>query len=164
MQPFVIQLPLSCLESWEDMLPAQHGRHCGACQKTVIDFTRQTDAEILAYFRQVADGGTCGRFRADQLGRPLVARPSPPPRRWQPWLAAVLATTLALQACDPTTHTAPRPPLAHTYRPLALDSAVAFPASAVFSDTTFSVPVPTDSLLDNQLVQGFTITPDPDLK
>ena len=52
------------------MTPAGPGRHCAACAKTVVDFTQQTDAEILAYLAR-AKGTSCGRIRADQLVRPL---------------------------------------------------------------------------------------------
>jgi hypothetical protein len=69
------------------MTPAATGRHCAACQKTIVDFTLKTDAEILATLRQAA-GETCGRLRADQLGRPLLV-PAPAPR-WRTWLGAVL--------------------------------------------------------------------------
>ena len=78
-----------CHESWDAMTPASGGRHCAACQKTVVDFTHKTDAEILAALRQAA-GETCGRLRADQLGRPLAARAAARPRRWHAWLGAAL--------------------------------------------------------------------------
>ena len=84
-----IQLPQPCPESWAAMTPTPGGRHCAACQQVVVDFTQKTDAELLAYFRQVAGGSTCGRFRAGQLERPL--RPAPAPTRWRSWLGAALA-------------------------------------------------------------------------
>ena len=70
------------------MTPAGPGRHCAACAKVVVDFTQQTDAEILAYLAR-AVGTPCGRFRAAQLGRSL----QPPARasRWRTWLGALLA-------------------------------------------------------------------------
>lgn len=87
-----IQLSQACAESWDAMPLADGGRHCAACQKTVVDFTWHTDAEILAYLAS-ATRPICGRLRADQLDRPLRAA-SPPPRpapRWRAWLAAALA-------------------------------------------------------------------------
>ena len=69
------------------MTPTAAGRHCGACAKTVVDFTQQTDAEILAHLSR-AVAGPCGRFRAGQLARPLVA--PVPASRWRSWLGAVL--------------------------------------------------------------------------
>jgi hypothetical protein len=83
-----LRIAQPCTESWADMTPAATGRHCAACQKTVVDFTHKTDAEILAALRQAA-GETCGRMRADQLGRPLVTPTAAP--RWRAWLGAALA-------------------------------------------------------------------------
>lgn len=109
-----------CAEGWEAMTPTGPGRHCAACAKTVVDFTQQTDAEILAYFRQQGAGKTCGRFRVGQLGRPLrMAPPTPPrPARWQAWLASLLVAALATQSCQPTTR-GEAPPLALAPTPAA---------------------------------------------
>ena len=100
-----IQVATPCHESWDAMTPTGTGRHCAACAKVVVDFTQQTDAEILAYLRQVnGSGKTCGRFRAGQLGRPLwVALPALPTARWQLWLAGLLVAALTTQSCQPTT-------------------------------------------------------------
>jgi hypothetical protein len=84
-----------CAASWAAMTPAGPGRHCATCQKMVVDFTLKTDAEILATLRQAA-GETCGRLRADQLGRPLLV-PAPAPR-WRAWLGAALALAGVLGA------------------------------------------------------------------
>ncbi|WP_022825822.1 hypothetical protein [Hymenobacter norwichensis] len=75
------------------MTPAAQGRHCAACDKVVLDFTQKTDAEILALLKRTT--APCGRFRADQLGRPLLTPPVPTPR-WRTWLAAA-ATLLWLR-------------------------------------------------------------------
>lgn len=84
----LLRIPQPCAESWDAMTPTATGRHCAACQKTVVDFTQKTDVEILAALRQAA-GETCGRLRPDQLARPLL--PAAEPSRWRSWLAAVLA-------------------------------------------------------------------------
>lgn len=98
-----LHLPRPCAESWAAMTPTGSGRHCAACQKTVVDFTHKTDAEILAYLRQAGTGKTCGRFRATQVARPLhPAQPTPRPARWQAWLAGLLVAALATQSCQPT--------------------------------------------------------------
>ena len=99
-------LPQPCAESWDAMTPTSSGRHCATCQKTVIDFTWKTDAEILAFFAQ-SPGGSCGRFLTSQLARPLQpevpARPTAP--HWQGWLAAALTLwSLRVEATG-----APRP-------------------------------------------------------
>jgi hypothetical protein len=92
MRPTVLQIPQPCHESWDAMTPATAGRHCAACQKTVVDFTLKTDAEILAYLAKAAGGRTCGRFVAGQLERPLQRAASAAPTvRWRAWLAAAVA-------------------------------------------------------------------------
>lgn len=102
-----LRVPQPCAESWDAMTPTALGRHCAACQKTVVDFTQKTDAELLAYFAQ-AKGETCGRFYNDQLKRPLqLAPPAAPSSRWRAWLALVLAawsTTQAVAAAPGATH------------------------------------------------------------
>jgi hypothetical protein len=85
-----IQLTIAqpCSESWDAMTPTATGRHCAACQKTVVDFTLKTDAELLAYFAQPREG-TCGRFWADQLVRSIQPATVPATAsRWRVWLAA----------------------------------------------------------------------------
>ncbi|SHK12507.1 carboxypeptidase-like regulatory domain-containing protein [Hymenobacter psychrotolerans] len=88
-----LSVPQPCHESWALMTPAAQGRHCAACDKVVLDFTQKTDAEILALLQRAA--APCGRFRPDQLGRPLLPPPAPAPR-WRTWLAAA-ATVLGLR-------------------------------------------------------------------
>lgn len=46
------------------------GRYCHSCQKTVIDFSNKSDREVTAYFQKI-DGQVCGKFRQDQLRRPV---------------------------------------------------------------------------------------------
>ncbi|HEY4110219.1 MAG TPA: hypothetical protein VGM48_14465 [Puia sp.] len=64
------------------MQPAEKGRHCMACQKTVVDFTGMNDGDILRHLKRVRahrpDTQICGRFMPDQLNRQLI--PPPPPR------------------------------------------------------------------------------------
>lgn len=86
-----VHIPAPCAESWDAMTPTGLGRHCAACQKTVIDFTQKTDAEILAYLAG-ATGNVCGRLGSNQLGRPLQpALGARPAARWRAWLALALA-------------------------------------------------------------------------
>jgi hypothetical protein len=92
-RPTLVRIASPCPESWDAMTPASGGRHCAACAKTVVDFTWKTDAEVLAFLAQ-AGSGTCGRFRASQLERPLqpvAPAPASPAPRWRGWLAAALA-------------------------------------------------------------------------
>lgn len=99
-----LYIPEPCAESWDAMTPTGLGRHCAACQKTVVDFTQKSDAEILAALRQ-ATGGTCGRLRPDQLERPLLL-PSQVPR-WRAWLGATLAIGSVLSGTKATAQLSP---------------------------------------------------------
>jgi hypothetical protein len=73
-----ISIPEHCMQSWESMSSVPTGRHCGECQKVVVDFTRMSDAQLLAYFQNYYGSGSCGRFRQDQVG--LVIKPFEKPR------------------------------------------------------------------------------------
>jgi hypothetical protein len=91
-KPSSLAIPRPCNESWAAMTLTATGRHCAACQQTVVDFTLKTDAEILAYLAGAASYRTCGRFAAEQLERPLQrAAPAAPTARWRAWLAAAVA-------------------------------------------------------------------------
>jgi hypothetical protein len=65
-----ISIPMPCHEQWQNMAATAAGRHCNACSKTVVDFTGMADTAILHYLRQTGDG-VCGRFKTEQLNRPL---------------------------------------------------------------------------------------------
>jgi hypothetical protein len=78
------------------MTPTTTGRHCAACAKTVVDFTQKTDAEILAYLAQAAGGRSCGRFRPEQLARPL--QPAETASRWRSWLGTAVTLLGVLSA------------------------------------------------------------------
>ncbi len=92
MRPSVsIAISQPCPQSWAAMTPESVGRHCAACQKTVVDFTLKTDAEILTYLARAAGTRTCGRFAAGQLERPLQRAVPAAPTRWRAWLAAAVA-------------------------------------------------------------------------
>ena len=90
-QPVSLTIPQPCHQSWAAMTPATAGRHCAACEKTVVDFTLKTDAEILAFLAGAVSGRTCGRFAAGQLERPLQRAVLAAPTRWRAWLAAAVA-------------------------------------------------------------------------
>ncbi len=86
------------------MLPAEQGRHCQECCKTVVDFTEMSDAEVLRFFkdrgargragRSEDAGGVCGRFMADQLRRELA--PAPVQRNGAKGWPLVVASALVL--------------------------------------------------------------------
>ncbi|MCC2545704.1 carboxypeptidase-like regulatory domain-containing protein [Hymenobacter sp. BT175] len=92
--PFSLQIPSPCAERWDQMTPQASGRHCASCRQVVVDFTRKTDAEILTLLTAAA-GRTCGRFRDDQLNRPLHYPAPAPASRWRATLLAAV-TVLGL--------------------------------------------------------------------
>jgi hypothetical protein len=71
--PKSLQLNIAepCHENWQNMTPQDQGRFCGACQKTVVDFTVMSDQAVLNYFLK-ADHNVCGRFAHDQLNKELI--------------------------------------------------------------------------------------------
>jgi hypothetical protein len=144
------------------MTPASEGRHCAACAKTVIDFTQKTDAEILAYFRQVGAGRTCGRFQAGQLERPLrPAKPMVRPPYWQLWLAGLLAAALSAQSCQSTTGEVQPATARHLVPPSltmpAIDSAAIGDTQALTGDSVVVSAAPASS---GQLVNSVLGAPE----
>ena len=65
-----IDIPTPCSQSWDEMTTSGNGRFCGECQKTVIDFTTWSDADLHKFFSKNS-GGTCGRFFTKQVSRPI---------------------------------------------------------------------------------------------
>ncbi len=64
-----ISIPMPCHEQWQNMTAVSNGRHCNACSKTVVDFTAMSDTAIAQYLQ--LHQNVCGRFRNEQLSRPL---------------------------------------------------------------------------------------------
>ncbi len=48
------------------MSPTQQGRFCQSCEKEVVSFANQTDAQIVAFFQR-SPKKVCGQFRPEQL-------------------------------------------------------------------------------------------------
>lgn len=65
-----IYIPEPCHEDWNKMSSAEKGRHCKVCNKTVIDFTKTTDEQLVKTFEE--KGNLCGRFKSTQLNREIV--------------------------------------------------------------------------------------------
>jgi hypothetical protein len=109
--PLALRIPEPCHQDWNDMQPNEKGRHCNACQKTVVDFTSMSDQEILQYMNRAKRDGAnvCGRARNSQLSRRLVVPNAPLIRNGLPgwagksgwrWLlatAVITTDTVALQ-------------------------------------------------------------------
>jgi len=114
-KPFQLQIPSPCQEQWSNMQPAERGRHCSACQKTVIDFTTMSDPEIIRYL-SIAGPQVCGRLAPDQLHRTLVPLPPPQKNGWAGWkwlLAGFLLTfdkPTPQRPAQPVSHQSSAPP------------------------------------------------------
>ena len=83
-----LSIPEPCHQSWQQMTDVQGGRHCESCSKTVVDFTRMSNDEIINYLS--VSGRVCGRFDNDQF-HGLSARVADEDRNagWKKWLMAV---------------------------------------------------------------------------
>lgn len=94
-RPIQLHIPTPCHEDWAGMEPAEQGRHCQSCQKTVVDFTTMSDQQVLNYLAK-AGPHICGRLASDQINRSFI--PLAPPQRngWSGWrllLAGALITS-----------------------------------------------------------------------
>lgn len=77
MKTFAISIPKPCHEDWNKMTPDAKGAFCGSCQKSVYDFSKKTDEEIIAVFEKEEKGKVCGRFTPAQLSQPVVSYGNP---------------------------------------------------------------------------------------
>lgn len=83
-------IPEPCLEQWDQMETRDNGRHCFACQKTVVDFTGWEADTILNYLK--SNKQTCGRFTADQLP---MQQPAVPASKAFSWWSSVMRSGLS---------------------------------------------------------------------
>lgn len=67
MKNLSISIENPCHEDWQQMTPESQGRFCQTCEKTVVDFSKMSDEEVLNYFSRPRTQKICGRFREDQL-------------------------------------------------------------------------------------------------
>lgn len=67
---YIIDIPKPCHENWNTMTPDDKGRFCAQCSKTVIDFTRMSDHQIVRLLEN-SDSKICGHVTTDQLNRTI---------------------------------------------------------------------------------------------
>ena len=94
---FKITISKSCHENWESMTPNEKGKHCLVCQKTVVDFTSMTDAQIIDYFQNYK-GSTCGRFYESQVERPIAPLSNIKTKTHWAWLFSAFLLPLSVKA------------------------------------------------------------------
>lgn len=80
-----ILIPKPCHENWLEMTAAEKGRFCSNCQKTVIDFTKSSDREIITAYNE--NKTLCGRFNNFQINRNLII----PKEKNSIWMIAATA-------------------------------------------------------------------------
>ena len=85
MRSLTVQIPQPCHERWDEMQPTERGRFCASCQKTVVDYTAFSDQELVKLLSRSSET-SCGRFRNEQLNRPLVGASSTATSVWRHWL------------------------------------------------------------------------------
>jgi len=107
---FDIQIPEKCTVSESNFRPHEQGDWCLSCQKTVVDFTAMSDAEIIRFFQdKPLDAHLCGTWRKDQLNKTFRPAPvSQPASGWWPVLLGSFLSVLSVgkisaQATDPMT-------------------------------------------------------------
>jgi hypothetical protein len=65
MNPLEIKKP--CGENWDNMRLGLISRHCGKCDKDVVDFTQMSKPEIFQYLYDNRDKKTCARIYSWQV-------------------------------------------------------------------------------------------------
>ena len=66
MEKISLTVPEPCHEDWNKMKLKNNGKYCGACNKTVIDFTTWEKKDIIKYL-QNKNKNVCGHFKSLQL-------------------------------------------------------------------------------------------------
>jgi hypothetical protein len=97
MQQLQVSIPKPCHEDWNKMSQEEQGRFCDKCCKTVVDFSSKSPEEVQQILQSRLHEKLCGRFRTDQLRKPvrLVISFSPFKTRMSPvqvFLVALLFT------------------------------------------------------------------------
>ncbi len=68
MEKIKFKLTTPCNENWDLMSPKAQGRYCKLCAKTVIDFSKMNEEEILNWWKLKKESiEPCGRFSESQL-------------------------------------------------------------------------------------------------
>jgi hypothetical protein len=112
MKSFAIRINEPCHENWDAMTPNEQGKFCGACAKTVVDFTNYSTDDIIGFFKK-DKGNTCGRFTNTQLQKTYV-----PTNVYRGYfikpLAAVMLPLVMLASCNDSMNTTGKAVVADT--------------------------------------------------
>ena len=67
-----LKIETPCHEDWTKMSPNKEGRHCGLCDKTVVDFTVMSQEEITNYLSHNSKTQICGRILVTRKKEPKI--------------------------------------------------------------------------------------------
>jgi len=130
------------------MQPAEKGRHCAACQKTVVDFTAMSDTEIIRYMSQ-AGHNVCGRLTSHQINRPLVPLTPPQKNKLPAW--PLLLTSLLLTHDESQYRRQPIPQEQQDRKPPQIDD------NFTILGTTLSNIIPDTAVVDTIFAPELTM-------
>lgn len=75
-QHYILKIDTPCEQEWDSMTQTDLGKFCHHCTKTVVDFTKLTDQEVLQIIEKNS-GKLCGRLTQKQLNRVIqVSQPT----------------------------------------------------------------------------------------
>lgn len=66
MQKFKLEITSPCDQKWDTFQPRGNNGFCDQCQKEVIDFTKFSDSEIRAFFKN-RPKNVCGKLASHQV-------------------------------------------------------------------------------------------------
>ena len=90
-----------CSYGWENMNPANKGRHCAQCDKVVLDFTSMSDEELIHFL--LRNKNVCGHFNKTQLNRPIAIE-GPKKFKMPQWPAVAAMLVAGLFSVAPSVH------------------------------------------------------------
>jgi len=143
-------IPEPCHQSWQQMTAVEGGRHCESCCKTVVDFTKMTNDEVINYLS--ISRKVCGRIHEHQMSSinlQLAARQSQNNGGWAKWvMAAAFFVSTAYNRANAQTVTQPTE---QTINPTRQDAGfplgkIAMPDTAAYQTLTGVVVGDDDNL------------------
>lgn len=83
-EKILLTIPEPCHEKWNAMTPNEQGRFCNQCSKTIIDFTKLNDQQIIRLIKKTTSG-VCAHVNSSQLNRPMGDNPPILHRKFYPF-------------------------------------------------------------------------------
>lgn len=129
-----------CHQSWQQMTAVENGRHCESCCKTVVDFTKMNNDQVINYLS--VNRKVCGRIHEHQMSginQQLTAGQLQNKGGWAKWvMAAAFFVSTAYNRANAQTVTQPteqaiKPTRQEAGFPL---SKIAMPDSAAYQTIT----------------------------